>query len=66
MGHVIKNGVVMPASRKTDGLDVLKFPESQNVQQLHSFLGLRSYFRKYIQNYAVIAQHLTSLLKKEL
>lgn len=63
LGHVIEGGTVMPSSGKTDA--VIKFPEPRNEKQLQSFLGLCSYFRKYIQNYAVIARPLTDMLRKD-
>lgn len=63
LGHKISNGEVRPSSDKTDA--VVRYPEPRNVKQLHSFVGLISYFRKYIQNYALIAKPLTDLLKKD-
>ncbi|KAG7305339.1 hypothetical protein JYU34_009402 [Plutella xylostella] len=63
LGHVIGNGEVRPSPDKTDA--VMKYPEPRTVKQLHSFVGLTSYFRKYIENYAQIAMQLTELLKKD-
>ncbi|KAL0851475.1 hypothetical protein ABMA28_007272 [Loxostege sticticalis] len=63
LGHVVEDGAVMPSPGKTAA--VMKFPEPQNVKQLHSFLGLCSYFRKFIPDYARIAQPLTEMLKKD-
>lgn len=62
LGHIVEDGVVMPSPGKTDA--VIKFPEPRNEKQLHSFLGLCSYFRKYIENYAFIAQPLSDMLRK--
>lgn len=63
LGHVIKEGEVRPSPDKTDV--VARYPEPRNVKELQSFLGLTSYFRKYIEHYAIIAKPLTDLLKKE-
>ncbi len=46
-------------------MDVVKqFPQPNSVEKVRSFLGLTGYFRKFIKNYADIAQPLSSLLKK--
>ncbi|XP_063891889.1 uncharacterized protein LOC135117217 [Helicoverpa armigera] len=63
LGHVIEDGKVQPSSEKTDA--VTRYPEPKTLKQLHSFIGLTSYFRKYIKDYALIAKPLTDLLRKD-
>jgi len=63
LGHIIESGDVRPSEAKTDA--VTRFPEPRNVKQVQSFLGLSGYFRKFIDNYSLIARPLTNLLKKD-
>jgi ribosomal protein L21E len=39
-------------------------PEPSNVKQLRQFLSLAGYFRRFIQNFAILAEPLTRLLRK--
>jgi len=61
LGHVVENGTIRPSPRKTEA--VLRFPKSNNVKQVQSFINLTSYFRKFIAGYSLIACPLTNLLK---
>lgn len=63
LGHVVQDGEIKPSTEKTEA--VVKFPEPKTVKQLKSFMGLASYFRKYIPYFAKIASPLTNLLKKD-
>ncbi len=46
-------------------VDVVKqFPQPTSVEKVKSFIGLTGYYRKFIKNYADIAQLSSSLLKK--
>lgn len=41
------------------------FPVPKNVREVHSFVGLCSYFRKFIKNFAMISKPLYDLLRKD-
>lgn len=42
------------------------FPKSKSCKEIQSFIGLNSYFRKFISYYAIIARLLTQMLKDEM
>lgn len=63
LGYVIADGKIRPSQAQIQA--VSKFPEPINVRSVQSFLGLTGYFRKFIQNYSIIAKPLTDLLKKD-
>ncbi|UYV79479.1 hypothetical protein LAZ67_17002785, partial [Cordylochernes scorpioides] len=44
---------------------VRDFPRPNSLKEVRSFLGLSSYYRRFIPNYAHIAQPLNALLKKD-
>ena len=62
LGHIIENGKLYPSPSKTAA--VIKFPEHRNRKDLQSLLCLAGYFRKFILNFAIIAQPFPDLLKK--
>ncbi|XP_037957697.1 uncharacterized protein LOC119687446 [Teleopsis dalmanni] len=62
LGHIVEDGKVYPGEEKPKA--VSKFPIPKNIKAVQSFLGLTGFFRRFIKNYAGIAQQLTNLLAK--
>ena len=43
---------------------IMDYPVPKNLKQLRRFLGMASWYRKFLENFATIAEPLTSLTKK--
>ncbi|UYV80576.1 K02A2.6-like, partial [Cordylochernes scorpioides] len=62
LGHQVDKDGIRPDDDKIKA--VSQFPIPKNLQHLRSSLGLSSYYRRFIKNYADIARPLNSLLSK--
>ena len=62
LGHIVTEHGVMTDPGKTCAVDEWKTPE--NVPELRSFLGLVSYYRRFIKNFAHVAKCLHELTSK--
>jgi len=62
LGHVlIAEGVAVFLAK----IEVMKeWEQPRNVSDIHSFLGLAGYYRRFIENFSKIAKPMTNLLKK--
>ena len=63
LGHIIsKNGILMDPKK----LRVIQeWPPPRNVHELRSFLGMCSYYRRFIAHFSMIAGPLHDLTKKK-
>lgn len=61
LGFEINKEGVRPGNKKIAA--VTAFPQPQSVHNIRQFLGLTGFFRRFIENYALITKPLCSLLK---
>ncbi|GBG61606.1 hypothetical protein CBR_g22404 [Chara braunii] len=63
MGYMVTRGGLRPDSRKVAA--VRDAPTPTSLTQVRAFLGLASYYRRFIKGFATIARPLTNLLRKD-
>jgi hypothetical protein len=62
LGHVISIGGITVDPIKVK--DVLNWMPPANASEIHSFLGLAGYYRRFIKDFSKIAKPMTRLLEK--
>ena len=63
LGHVISSSGLKPNHKLTAA--VCDFPTPRNVKEVRRFLGLTSYYRKFIPDFARVAEPLHRLTRKD-
>ena len=63
LGHILGIEGIKPVPAKTEAIRAMHPPV--NPKQVHAFLGLVGYYRKFIKNFAKIAKPLTMLTQMD-
>ena len=63
LGYNITAGGIRPSEEHVRAIH--KYPVPKNTKELHSYLGLSSYFRRFVPPFSVIARPLHNLTKKD-
>ena len=62
LGHSVGSGRVCPEDVKVEAIGNFEQPTTKT--QVHSFLGLTGYYRRFIPEYSAVAAPLTDLIRK--
>ena len=62
LGHVVSNGGIAVDPSKVK--DMLNWKPPTDVSEIHSFLGLVAYYRRFIEGFSKLAKHMTTRLEK--
>jgi hypothetical protein len=63
LGHVISSEGISVDPGKVR--EVLDWKPPRSMHQVHNFLSLAGYYRRFILNFSMISKPITDLLKKE-
>lgn len=62
LGYQVDQYGISPTKKGIES--IINYPVPQNIKQVHTFIGLCSYFRKFILGFSLLAKPLYDLLRK--
>ena len=63
LGHTISQGCIKP--REENVCKLLQYPSPEDRRGVESLMELLKYYRRHIQNFSLLASHITVLWKAE-
>lgn len=63
LGYIINENGVRPSPVNVEAIN--NYPIPRNVKEVHRFIGMASYFRRFVPNFSLIAKPLYDTLKKD-
>ena len=63
LGHIVSAAGIQPDPTNTS--KIRQWPEPRTVTEVRQFLGLCSYYRRFVKNFSIIAKPLSDLTSKE-
>ncbi len=63
LGHVVSVEGIKVDPSKIEA--ILNWKPPRNITEIHSFLGLVGYYRKFVKGFSLLASPLTKLLRKD-
>ncbi|GBG71810.1 hypothetical protein CBR_g9219 [Chara braunii] len=62
LGHIVNEEELRPEAKKISA--IRDWPQPKSITELRSFLGLASYYRKFVRNFSFVVAPMIRLLKK--
>ena len=63
LGHIVSQREIKPDPAKVKA--IAEYPQPRDVKELRLFIGLASYYRRFLKNFSQIASSLNRLLEKK-
>ena len=64
LGHIVSQKGIRPDKKNTEAVKTIAHPTS--VKQVKRFIGICNFYRKHIENFAILVSPLTSLMRKDM
>jgi hypothetical protein len=57
LGHIISGEGILVDPKKVE--DIMEWPALTNMQEVHEFIGLEGYYRRFVEGFSKIANPIT-------